>query len=118
VIAKFLKQRAEGKPMTITGDGTQTRDFTYVYDVVRANILAAESTSVGKGEVINIGAGKNASVNKVAELIGGPVEYIPARLEPHDTLADNQLAKKLLGWEPAVSLEEGIAELKKLAGLV
>jgi UDP-glucose 4-epimerase len=118
VIAKFLKQRAEGKPMTITGDGTQTRDFTYVYDVVRANILAAESTSVGKGEVINIGAGKNASVNKVAELIGGPVEYIPARLEPHDTLADNQLAKKLLGWEPAVSLEEDIAELKKLAGLV
>jgi len=113
VIAKFLKQRALGKPMTITGDGTQTRDFTHVRDVVRANMLAAHSEHVGKGEVINIGAGKNASVTSVAELIGGPIEYVPARLEPHDTLADNALAKELLGWEPSVSLEEGIAELKK-----
>ncbi|MBP9711112.1 MAG: NAD-dependent epimerase/dehydratase family protein [Candidatus Pacebacteria bacterium] len=118
VIARFLQQRIEGKPMTITGDGTQTRDFTHVYDVVKANLLAAESEKVGKGEVINIGVGKNASVNRVAELIGGPVEHVPARLEPHDTLADNSLAKKLLGWQPNVSLEDGIAELKKLAGLV
>jgi UDP-glucose 4-epimerase len=117
VIAKFLKQRTEGVAMTITGDGTQTRDFTHVRDVVRANILAAKSKNAWSGEVINIGAGKNASVNKIAELIGGPTEYMPARLEPHDTLADNSLAKKLLGWEPHVSLEEGIAELKKLYGL-
>jgi UDP-glucose 4-epimerase len=117
VIARFLKQRKEGKPMTITGDGTQTRDFTHVRDVVRANLLAATGNGVGKGEVINIGAGANASVNKIAELIGGPVEYVAARLEPHDTLADNSLAKKLLGWSPEVSLEDGIAELKKLAGL-
>jgi len=117
VIARFLKQRKESKPMTITGDGTQTRDFTHVRDVVRANLLAATSGKVGKGEVINIGAGKNASVNKIAELIGGPTQYVAARLEPHDTLADNSLAKKLLGWSPEVSLEEGIAELKKLAGL-
>ncbi|MSR70897.1 NAD-dependent epimerase/dehydratase family protein, partial [Candidatus Kaiserbacteria bacterium] len=68
VIAKFLQQRAEGKPLTITGDGTQTRDYTHVRDVVRANLLAAESSLVGRGEVINIGAGNNASVNKVAEL--------------------------------------------------
>ena len=113
VIAKFLKQRLESKPMTITGDGTQTRDFTHVRDVVRANILAAQSETVGKGEVINIGAGKSAPVNRIAELIGGPVEHIEARLEPHDTLADNSLAKKLLGWEPLVSLEEGIEELKQ-----
>ncbi len=118
VVAKFLKQRSEGKPMTITGDGTQTRDFTHVRDVVRANLLAATSKKVGKGEVINIGAGKNASVNSIAELIGGPIEHIAPRLEPHDTLADNSLAKKLLGWEPQISLEEGIAELKKLANLV
>ncbi len=117
VIAKFLKQRLEGGPMTITGDGTQTRDFTHVRDVITANILAAESTNVGKGEVLNIGAGKNASVNRVAELIGGATENIPARLEPHDTLADNSLAKKLLGWEPTVSLEQGIDELKKLHNL-
>lgn len=113
VIAKFLKQRAEGSPMTITGDGTQTRDFTHVRDVVHANILAAHSQKVGKGEVINIGAGQNASVSRVAELIGGPVAHIAARLEPHDTLADHTRAKELLGWEPTVSLEEGIMELKK-----
>lgn len=117
VIAKFLKQRADGGPMTITGDGEQTRDFTHVRDVVRANLLAAQSEKVGKGEVINIGAGNNASVLHIAELIGGPVEHIAPRLEPHDTLADNSCAKKLLGWEPTVSLEEGIAELKKEFGL-
>ena len=117
VIAKFFKQRLEGVPMTITGDGTQTRDYTHVRDVVRANILASESANVGKGEVINIGAGNNASVNKIAELIGGPVEHIAPRLEPHDTLADNSLAKKLLDWVPQVTLEEGIAELKKLSNL-
>lgn len=113
VIAKFLQQRALGLPMTITGDGAQTRDFTHVHDVVRANILAATSSRVGKGEVINIGAGKNASVARVAELIGGPIEYVAPRLEPHDTLADNSKAKELLGWESRVSLEEGIAQLKK-----
>ncbi len=112
VIAKFLKQSKEGEPMTITGDGTQTRDFTSVHDVVQANILAMESKHVGKGEVINIGAGKNTSVNEIAKLIGGATEYIPARMEPHDTLADNTLAKKLLGWKPTVTIEEGIAELK------
>jgi len=118
VIAKFIKQRLEGRPLTITGDGIQTRDFTHVRDVVHANFLAATSKKVGKGEVINIGAGKNASVARIAELVGGPVEYIPPRLEPHDTLADNRLALKLLGWEPAISLENGITELKKIAGLV
>lgn len=117
VIGKFLKQRKDGKPLTITGDGKQTRDFTHVYDVVEANILAAESEKTGKGEVFNIGAGNNASINRVAELIGGPVEYIPARLEPHDTLADNSKAREVLGWVPKIMLEEGIADLKKLEGL-
>jgi UDP-glucose 4-epimerase len=113
VIAKFLKQRVAGEPMTITGDGKQTRDFTHVRDIVRANMLAALSDTVGNGEVINIGVGKNESVMRVAELIGGPSTHIPARLEPHDTLADNSFAKKLLGWEPSVTLEEGIGELKE-----
>lgn len=117
VIAKFIKQRLEGKPMTITGDGTQTRDYTHVRDVVRANLLAAKSDKVGKGEVLNIGAGNNASVNKVAELIGGPTEYVEARFEPHDTLADNSKARELLGWSPEITLEQGIAELKQISGL-
>lgn len=114
VIAKFLKQVKEGKPMTITGSGKQTRDFTSVHDVVNANILAMESSKVGKGEVINIGAGKNYSINEVAKLIGGPISYVESRIEPKDTLADNKLAKKLLGWKPKVNLKEGIEELKKL----
>ncbi len=113
-IPKFLKQAKDGKPITITGDGEQTRDCTHVTDVVSANMLAAESKNVGKGEVINIGSGKSYSVNTMAKLIGGKIEYIPARLEPRNTMADIRLAKKLLGWAPKVTLEKGIAELKKL----
>lgn len=114
VVGKFLQQRSRGEAITITGDGTQTRDFTHVRDVVSANILAAESKNVGKGEVMNIGAGRNQSIKYVAETIGGPVEHVPARLEPHDTLADHSLAKKLIGWEPTVKFEDGIEELKKI----
>jgi UDP-glucose 4-epimerase len=116
VIAKFLKQKREGKSLTITGDGEQTRDFTSVHDVVRANILAMEKEIVG-GEIFNIGAGNNHSVKKVAEFVGGEVQYLPARFEPRHTLADNKKAKKHLDWTPEVYLEEGIAELKKLLNL-
>jgi len=113
VIGKFLKQRSEGLPMTITGDGTQTRDFTHVSDVVEANILAMKSDRVGRGEVINIGSGKSNDINELAALIGGPVEYIDSRLEPKHTCADNMKAKDLLGWKPLVVLEDGIKDLKK-----
>lgn len=108
VIAVFLKQKREGKKLTIWGDGTQTRDFTYIDDVVRANILAAKSDKVGKGEVINIGAGDNHSVNEVAEKIGGETVNEPPRIEPHDTLADISKAKELLGWQPEVNFDEGV----------
>ncbi|MDP2651048.1 MAG: SDR family oxidoreductase [bacterium] len=111
VIGKFIKQKGEGKPMTITGTGEQTRDFTHVSDVVRANMLAAESAKVGSGEVINIGAGRNQSINRIAELIGGEVEHIEARLEPKDTQADNARARELLGWEPKITIEDGIRAL-------
>lgn len=114
VIGRFLKQRKEGKPMTIVPDGEQTRDFTHVRDVVNANILAMESDKVGKGEVINIGAGKNYSINRVAAIIGGPIVYTEPRLEPKHTLADNSRAMELLGWEPEVTLEEGVEELKAI----
>lgn len=118
VIGKFLKQRQEGKTLTITGDGTQTRNFTHVSDVVRANILAMESENVGRGEVINIGSSVPVSINELAKIIGGPIEYIPPRLEPKHNMADNSLAKKLLSWEPTVSLEEGLFELKKIFNLI
>jgi UDP-glucose 4-epimerase len=114
VIAQFFKQRSLGKPMTITGDGKQSRDFVNVYDVVRANISAMTSKKVGKGEVVNVGSGKDYKMIEVAKLIGGPIVHIPPRLEPRRTLADIRLAKKLLGWKPTITLREGIAELKKL----
>jgi len=117
VIGRFLKQKKEGTPLTITGDGTQTRDFTHVSDIVRANLLAAESPNVGKGETINIGAGRNVSVNDLAAMIGGESVHVEARLEPHDTKADNRKAKELLGWEPTIKLEDGIVELKKINDL-
>ncbi|MDP2648846.1 MAG: NAD-dependent epimerase/dehydratase family protein [bacterium] len=117
VVGKFLEHCKKGEPLTITGDGTQTRDFTHVSDVVRANILAAESSGVGKGESINIGAGNNVSINDIAAMIGGESVHVDPRLEPHDTLADNKRAKELLGWEPTMRIEDGIAELKKELGL-
>jgi len=115
VIGIFLRQAKAGEPLTIVGDGIQTRDFTNVRDVVRANILAMNSGKVGKGEVINIGSGKNHSINDIAALISEKVVHVPPRPgEVQDTLADNSLAKKLLGWQPEVDIEEGVKELKKL----
>jgi UDP-glucose 4-epimerase len=117
VIGKFIKQRTEGHPMTITGDGEQTRDFTHVVDIVDGIRRASEGVSVGGGEVINLGAGRNVTINRIAELIGGPVEYIAPRIEPKHTRADNTKAKDLLGWEPHISIEDGIREIKKLCNL-
>jgi len=111
---KFIHLRKHNKPLTITGDGEQTRDVVHVRDVVRANILALQSTSVGNGEVVNIGSGTAPSINMVADMIGGEREYIAPRIEPKHTRADIVRAKELLGWEPEISLEEGVAELKKL----
>ena len=112
-IGKFLLARKNNEPITIFGDGTITRDFTHVDDVVRANILAMDSPKVGKGEVINIGTGRNVSIQSLADMFGGEIVYGPARIEAHDSLADNRRAKKLLGWEPTIKLEDGIEALKK-----
>lgn len=114
VISKFLDQRSHGQPMTIVPDGKQSRDFTHVRDVVRANLLAAESPKVGKGEVINIGGGHDYSVLEIADLIGGSTIIVEPRLEPRRTFADIRKAKELLGWEPTVDFKEGIEELKKM----
>ena len=114
VLGVFLQQKIKGEPLTIEGDGEQSRDFTYIEDVIRANILAMESDRAGKGEVINIGAGNNHTINKIARLIGGEIIYKPARKgDMRHTLADNQKAKELLSWEPTVFIEEGIENLKK-----
>ena len=108
VIKIFLKQKADGKPFTITGDGKQIRDYVFVEDVARANILAMRSKKAGKGEIINIGSGKNYSVNQLADLIGGPKKYIAPRAEMRHALADISKAKSLLGWQPMISLEKGL----------
>ncbi len=112
VIGRFLKQRQEGVPMTITGDGEQTRDFTHVYDTVDAIVRAGESSAVGNGEVFNVGAGRNVSINEIARLIGGPIEYVPPRIEPKHTKADNRRIQESLGWKPTIEIEKGIEALK------
>ena len=114
VIGKFLKQKAEHKPLTIFGDGEQTRGFCYVDDVVEANIKAMESEKLKGGEVINISSGKSYSISYLADLIGGEKQYLPPR--PGDVLhtkADITLAKNLLNWQPKVPFEEGLKKVQE-----
>ena len=112
VIGIFLDQRQQGQPLTIHGDGDQTRDFTHVSDVIRANLLAASSDKVGAGEPINIGSGREFSINQVAAMIGGPTVHQPPRgNDERFKRAGVQRAKELLGWEPTFGLEQGIAGL-------
>jgi UDP-glucose 4-epimerase len=111
VVKKFLEQRESGQPLTIVGDGEQRRDFTHVFDIVEANIAAMNCQSELKGEIFNIGAGHNYSVNEVATLISNSHEHLPARLgEARETLANNSKARSLLGWAPKLKLEDYISE--------
>ncbi len=119
VIAVFRRQLRQHKPMTIVGDGKQRRDFTFVGDVVRANMVAMMSNEVHG--VINIGSGQNYSILQLASVIDNDVngtnwmnkiEYIPPRLgEAQMTLADISKAKDLLGWSPQVNLQQGLQVL-------
>lgn len=110
VFGVFLAQKLAGKPLTVVGDGTQTRDFTFVSDVVEAIIRAAESEI--SGEIINIGSDNTYSVNRLVELLDGDVVHITKRPgEPDCTWADISKAKTLLNWQPNVSLEEGVGIL-------
>ena len=107
VFGVFLAQKLAGRPFTVVGDGTQTRDFTFVSDVVDAIIATVESDV--SGEIINIGSDNTYSVNHLVELLGGDVVHIPKRPgEPDCTWADITKAKQLLSWGPKISLEEGI----------
>ena len=113
VIGLFKKQKDSGEPMTVVGDGLQTRDYTHVSDVVNANLLAAESDNVGNGELINIGAGKSYSVMDLVDMIGGEHVFIPPRVgESRHTLADISRANMLLNWYPKVTLEDWLKENK------
>lgn len=117
VIGAFLRARRESRPLTIRGDGTQTRDFTHVRDVVRAN-LAAMECELDDGRSLNVGHGRGLSVNYLAELVGGPRVSVPPRPgEPRDTLADLTRARAALGWSPEIDTRDGVGELMRLYGL-
>jgi len=110
VFGVFLAQKLAGKPFTVVGDGTQTRDFTFVSDVVAAFIKAAESNIIG--EAINIGSGKPQSVLTLVKLLEGPITHVPKRPgEPDCTWGDITKAQNLLGWQPKVSFPEGVSEM-------
>jgi UDP-glucose 4-epimerase len=107
VFGVFLAQKLAGAPFTVVGDGTQSRDFTFVSDVVDACVRAAESQL--SGEVLNVGTGRPQTVNRLVELLGGPVVHLPKRPgEPDRTHADARKLERLLGWQPRVSFEQGV----------
>jgi UDP-glucose 4-epimerase len=109
VIGIFLKQFANGDPLTIVGDGTKKRDFTNVQDVVTANLLACSAilNDYDFGSVINIGTGMNYSINEIADMISRNTIYIPDRVgEAKETMAVINKARKTLGWEPTERLDE------------
>lgn len=114
VIGKFLRQVSQGNPMTIVGDGDQRRDFTYIKDVVDANISCMKCKGELSAEMFNIGTGKNYSINEIADMIGGgnyKVEFIPERKgESRVTLANRSKAENILGWFPKRDLEEYIKD--------
>ena len=110
VFGVFLRQKIAGKPFTVVGDGTQTRDFVYATDIAEAFRLAAETPK--SGEVWNVGAGDPQSVNRLVELLGGPVVHIPKRPgEPDCTFADIGKITRDLGWAQQIPFEAGVARI-------
>lgn len=110
VFGVFLAQKLAGKPLTVVGDGRQTRDFTYVTDVAEAVAMAGFSDL--NGVVLNVGSGASQPVNRLVELIGGEVAYIPKRPgEPDCTFADTTEIERHLGWKAATPFPEGVARM-------
>ncbi len=110
VFGVFFKQKLSGKPYTVVGDGTQSRDFLYVTDVASAFFAAAETGYSGR--VYNLGAGNPQSINRLVELLGGDVVYVPKRPgEPDCTWADISRITRELGWKPNISFEQGVANM-------
>ncbi len=110
VFGVFFRQKLAGKPFTVVGDGTQRRDFVYASDVADAFLRAARTKKTG--EIWNLGAGDPQSVNRLVELIGGPVVYIPKRPgEPDVTFADISKITRDLDWKPRISFEEGVRRM-------
>jgi UDP-glucose 4-epimerase len=110
VFGVFLRQKLAGAPFTVVGDGTQSRDFLYVTDVAQAFLAAALTDRVG--DMWNLGAGNPQTVNRLVELLGGTVTYVPKRPgEPDCTWADIGKITRELGWKPKVRFEEGVSRI-------
>ena len=112
VLKIFLDLKKAGKPITVTGDGLQTRDFVHVKDVCKAYLMAAESDV--KGEIFNVGTGKPETILHLVRLLGGTITFIPKRAnEPMQHCADINKIRSVLGWEPTITFEEGVADVLK-----
>ncbi len=110
VFGVFLAQKFAGKPFTVVGDGSQTRDFTYVTDVADAFVTAAASEVTG--EIFNVGSGGHYSVNRLVELLGGEVVRVPRRPgEPDITFADTRKIERMLSWRAKVPFEDGVRRM-------
>ena len=110
VFGVFLAQKLANKPYTVVGDGNQTRDFTYVSDIVDAIIAASNSDA--RGKIINIGSDNTYKINRLVELLGGDVVFVPRRPgEPDCTWADITKAKKILKWTPRITLKDGVKKM-------
>ena len=110
VFGVFLAQKLAKKPFTVVGDGTQTRDFTYVTDVANAFVAAAKSSMYG--EIYNVGSGQTISINKLVELLAGEAIHIPKRPgEPDCTFADIEKIRRELNWQPKVNVEKGVEKV-------
>ncbi|MEI8309477.1 MAG: SDR family oxidoreductase [Verrucomicrobiota bacterium] len=110
VFGVFLRQKLAGVPFTVVGDGSQTRDFTFVTDVASAFLAAAQSDV--SGEILNVGSGNTYAVNRLVDLLGGEKSYIPRRPgEPDCTFANISKITKRIGWKPSVPLEAGVARM-------
>ena len=109
VFGNFLTQKKNKKPLTIVGNGKQTRDFIYVDDLTKAFLKLAKSKI--KNEIYNLGSGKETSINQIANIIGGRKIFIPKRDEPNRSCANISKIKKDINWKPQISINEGIKRL-------
>jgi UDP-glucose 4-epimerase len=110
VFGVFLRQKLAGVPFTVVGDGSQTRDFTFVTDVASAFLATAQSDV--SGEILNVGSGNTYAVNRLVALLGGEKSYIPRRPgEPDCTFADISKITERIGWKPSVPLEAGVSRM-------
>jgi len=117
VMGIFAKQRLNNEPMTINGDGEQRRDFTYVGDVVEANIQVGFYEHPLKGAIFNVGNGDNRSVNEIADMMGDEKIHRDPVLEPRETLADNRELMECFDWKPTMKIEDWVEKWKKEIGL-